>query len=360
MEFSLREWLILIGVIIIVVILVDGYRRYRKSQVVQSFDDDDDFRDPDELVKEATLRRELPNGGARPVGPTAQDNNDPVTNAFENARKTARAPLTDLPHKVDSGPQLDRNDQFELDELASLVPDRSDRQSSVDADQDYGDVLYDGYDGLDVGYEDDESDAHEAYVDDAQEPYPEGAYPEESYSEENYERDYSSVDLEQSSNHAPLDEEPDEVDEEAEIEEVIVINVFAPQGETFAGMELLQLVLNCGMRYGDMDIFHRHEEGFDKGKIQFSMANAMEPGTFDLDTMGETDCPGVSFFMGLPGPKNSMKAFDFMLETAQALVRNLGGELRDERRMPMSEQTIAHCRQRIKDFERRQLTKKKR
>ena len=32
MEFSLREWLILIGVVIIVVILIDGFRRYKKGQ----------------------------------------------------------------------------------------------------------------------------------------------------------------------------------------------------------------------------------------------------------------------------------------------------------------------------------------
>ncbi|SBS24812.1 Cell division protein ZipA [Marinomonas aquimarina] len=336
MDFSLREWLILIGVIIIIGILVDGVRRYRKSQTLASVDEDDSYEDPEERQKEAMLRRELPNGGARPVG-HSEESADPVMNAFENARKTARSPLTEMPHKVDAGPELDRNDQFELEELASLVPERFDEpsQTSAQADQDYGDVLYDGYDELDVGH--DESDIEEMDL----------------------ERSYSSVDLDQSS-HLTLVAETPEVaeDEEAEIEEVIVINVFAPKDEPFAGMELLQLVLNCGMRYGDMDIFHRHEEGFDKGKIQFSVANAIEPGTFDLDTMGETECPGVSFFMGLPGPKNSMKAFDFMLETAQALVRNLGGELRDERREPMSEQTIAHCRQRIKDFERRQLTKK--
>ena len=233
--------------------------------------------------------------------------------------------------------QLDRTDQFELDELASLVPDREPSVSTDMAEQDYSDALYDGYSSLDIttnGLSDNEP-------------------------VQDFERDYSNVDLSQSSISAM--EEPDEEEvEEAEIEEVIVINVFAPQDNSFAGMELLQLVLNCGMRYGDMDIFHRHEDGFYKGKIQFSMANAIEPGTFDLDTMGESECPGVSFFMGLPGPKNSMKAFDFMLETAQALVRNLGGELRDERRAPMSEQTIAHCRQRIRDFERRQLAKKKR
>lgn len=336
MDFSLREWLILIGVIIIIGILVDGFRRYRKSQAPAGVSDDGDYEDPEERQKEAMLRRELPNGGARPVA-RSEEPADPVMNAFENARKTARGPLTDMPHKVDAGPELDRNDQFELEELASLVPERFDQsdRKSVQSDQDYGDALYGGYDELDVSHE--ESDLEEIDL----------------------ERSYSSVDLDQSSQFtAAMDTAEDVHEEEAEIEEVIVINVFAPKDESFAGMELLQLVLNCGMRYGDMDIFHRHEEGFDKGKIQFSMANAIEPGTFDLDTMGETECPGVSFFMGLPGPKNSMKAFDFMLETAQALVRNLGGELRDERREPMSEQTIAHCRQRIKDFERRQLTKK--
>ncbi|MEP2592071.1 MAG: cell division protein ZipA, partial [Kangiellaceae bacterium] len=41
------------------------------------------------------------------------------------------------------------------------------------------------------------------------------------------------------------------------------------------------------------------------------------------------------------------------------LVRNLDGELRDERRTLMSEQSIEHCRQRIRDFERRRLMRVK-
>jgi cell division protein ZipA len=51
-----------------------------------------------------------------------------------------------------------------------------------------------------------------------------------------------------------------------------------------------------------------------------------------------------------------MKAFDYMLETARCVVANLNGELKDERRSDMTKQTIEHCRQRIKDFERRQLS----
>jgi cell division protein ZipA len=349
MEFSLREWLILIGVVIIVAILVDGFRRYKKGQQF-SQDEDDDFVDPDDLAREAVVRRELPNGGAKPISSEAKrSTSNPITNAFENARQTVNSPLADLPHKVDSGPTLKRDEDLHLDELASLVPDREDGSARFSS-QNYSDDNYEEYDSesfdneyedLDVGTEGSEH---------------------ESLEEIDYERDYSSVDVDQLTPQGgsyDLQDDEQESDDAAEIEEVIVINIFAPEGQTFSGIELLQLVLNCGMRYGDMDIFHRHEEGFDRGRVQFSMANAIEPGTFDLDTMGESNCPGVSFFMGLPGPKNSMKAFDFMLETAQALVRNLGGELRDERRSPMSEQTIAHCRQRIRDFERRRLMKRK-
>lgn len=342
MEFSLREWLILIGVVIILVILVDGFRRYKKGQaLVQA--PDDDFVDPDDLIKEAIIKRELPNGGARPLHSKPETSN-PINNAFENARKTANAPLTDLPHKVDAGPTLDRGEEMHLDELASLVPERDFDAGDV-ASQDYSDSDYGAYDKLDE-------------FDDIDTPT---ANASANHSDVDYERSYSSVDIDQVTPQGVLVEEESEPEDndEAEIEEVIVINILAPEGAAFSGMELLQLVLNCGMRYGDMDIFHRHEDGFDRGRVQFSMANAIEPGTFDLDTMGEKDCPGVSFFMGLPGPKNSMKAFDFMLETAQTLVRNLGGELRDERRSPMSDQTIAHCRQRIRDFERRKLTRRK-
>ncbi|MCB5162002.1 cell division protein ZipA [Marinomonas algarum] len=350
MEFSLREWLIVIGVAIIVVILVDGFRRYKKGQKFAQLEDeysDLDGPDDDVLVGRAT-----PVSHAKPAAARRVVQEKPTVSAFENARKTAHSPLADVPHKVDSGPELDRGKEMHLDELASLVPERDFGDSAV-SEQNYAD---DGF------YEPDEPEVSTSYQ--TKRPYKDESYQENlSYQEEevdnDYERHYSAVDINQVTPHDGFDDEIEEDDSESEIEEVIVINIFAPENQNFAGIELLQLILNCGMRYGDMDIFHRHEDGFDRGRVQFSMANAIEPGTFDLETMGETECPGVSFFMGLPGPKNSMKAFDFMLETAQTLVRNLGGELRDERRTPMSDQTIAHCRQRIRDFERRRLMRSK-
>ncbi|MGO3739929.1 MAG: cell division protein ZipA [Marinomonas foliarum] len=344
MEFSLREWLILIGVVIIVVILIDGFRRYKKGNELSQTESD--FTDFDESDDDEILSKRSPVGYSK-VSANERDTGlqDPISNAFENARKTAKQPLTDVPHKVDSGPEMHRGEDMYLDELASLVPERDFGDSAV-SDQNYSDDGFYEQDELDLGFDVGTDNQDQ----------------ENAYNNEDYERHYSEVDITQVTPQGVVDDIEDEHegdDDLTEIEEVIVINILAPEEQKFSGMELLQLILNCGMRYGEMDIFHRHEDGFDRGRVQFSMANAIEPGTFDLETMGENDCPGVSFFMGLPGPKNSMKAFDFMLETAQTLVRNLGGELRDERRTPMSEQTIAHCRQRIRDFERRRLMRNK-
>ena len=103
-----------------------------------------------------------------------------------------------------------------------------------------------------------------------------------------------------------------------------------------------------------MDIYHRHEQSDTTSPVQFSVASAVEPGTFKPEDMPALSTPGISFFMSMPGPTNSMQAFEFMLETAQCVVRNLGGELKDERRSVMTPQTIEHCRQRIREFERKQ------
>lgn len=334
MEFSLREWLILIGIVIIVVILIDGFRRYKKGQEFAQLDDEFDGLTDEALVSQEALSVSSSDG--------FNVSQDPIVSAFENARKTVKAPLAEVPHKLDSGPVLDRNEEMHLDELASLVPEKDFGDSGI-SEQNYSDDGFYEQDELDLGL-DIETDRRS----------------KTAFSEnEDYERNYSEVDITQVTPQGIVENIKVDQESVAEIEEVIVLNILAPVEQSFSGMELLQLILNCGMRYGEMDIFHRHEDGFDRGRVQFSMANAIEPGTFDLETMGENDCPGVSFFMGLPGPKNSMKAFDFMLETAQTLVRNLGGELRDERRSPMSDQTIAHCRQRIRDFERRRLMRTK-
>ena len=138
-----------------------------------------------------------------------------------------------------------------------------------------------------------------------------------------------------------------------------MISVVARDPEGFKGPALLQSILESGLRFGDMDIFHRHESMAGNGEVLFSMANALKPGTFDLDDIDHFSTRAVSFFLGLPGPRHPKQAFDLMVAAARKLAHELGGELKDEQRSVMTAQTIEHYRQRIVEFERRALMNKR-
>ncbi|MEM8498682.1 MAG: cell division protein ZipA [Pseudomonadota bacterium] len=139
-------------------------------------------------------------------------------------------------------------------------------------------------------------------------------------------------------------------------DEFLAVYVLAKNDAGFNGADLLQILLACDLRFGKRSIFHRHEYKNGTGPVQFSMANISEPGTFDLNTIESFQTPGICFFISLPGPEDPLKAFDYMVETAKCIARNLDGELKDEARSAMTGQTLEHYRARVQEFERRQLT----
>ncbi len=160
----------------------------------------------------------------------------------------------------------------------------------------------------------------------------------------------------------PVAEDIGETEEEKDqspVEEVLVINVISRDPSGFRGPALLQNILESGLRFGEMDIFHRHESMAGNGEVLFSMANAVKPGTFDLDDIDHFTTPAVSFFLGLPGPRHPKQAFDVMVAAARKLSQELNGELKDDQRSVLTAQTIEHYRQRIVEYERRQMTLKR-
>jgi cell division protein ZipA len=136
--------------------------------------------------------------------------------------------------------------------------------------------------------------------------------------------------------------------------EVLVVHVLAREA-LMAGPALVETVTHYGLRYGDMNIFHHYDET--TRQPAFSMASAVEPGTFDLSTLDSFETPGVSFFLQLPGPSAPLEAFEAMVQVAKALAERFQGELRDEQRSVMTAQTLDYCRQRIREFQRRQMSR---
>jgi cell division protein ZipA len=151
-------------------------------------------------------------------------------------------------------------------------------------------------------------------------------------------------------------ERPREEERPAAPEEVLVIHVLRRDGARMAGTELLDVVTAQGLQFGDMNIFHRYGSG-GRGRIEFSMASAVEPGTFDLGALEEFETPGVVFFMQLPGPEQPLDAFEHMARAARAVARTFDADLKDEQHSVMTAQTLEHCRQRIRDFRRRQMSR---
>ncbi|MCO4756719.1 MAG: cell division protein ZipA [Oceanospirillaceae bacterium] len=141
-------------------------------------------------------------------------------------------------------------------------------------------------------------------------------------------------------------------------ESVLAITVLAGESLPIPGATLLPLVNACGMRFGEMKIFHRFEDGIDAGAVQFSMASAINPGTFDLDEMDQMTTRGLTFFMSMEEPRDVMNAFECMLATAETVAKHMGAELLDENRSVLRPQTKEHYRQRIRDFGMRNLSRR--
>lgn len=137
-------------------------------------------------------------------------------------------------------------------------------------------------------------------------------------------------------------------------EEIVVLHVMAREGR-LPGKPLLEVLLSCGLRFGEMGIFHRYESNKPGALAMFSMANAVEPGIFDIDAMDSQDFVGVSFFLMLPGPENARQALDTMLDCARRVAEALGAELRDAGHSALTPQSAEHLRQRIAEYERRRL-----
>jgi cell division protein ZipA len=307
MELGFRDWMIIVGVLLILAVLIDGYRRMRnerRGNIRMSLNR--------QFLNSSTANddnpSELPNGGARQVD-------------------RSESPEVDR----DNVPPLGDGDlgvsKLDLEQSVPLLMESVEQQALNLATVN-------------------EVDSEEHTEDDYFELQPPPS-PDQRTAIDMTTNSAPEIDMAESFQASPA--------AAAERQEVIAINVVA-QDAPFKGPDLLHILLACDLRFGDMNIFHRHEQANGKGAVQFSMANSVEPGYFNLDAIDDFTTPSVCFFMSVPGPSEPIKAFEYMVETAQCLVTNLGGEMLDESRSAMTNQTLEHCRQRLQDFERRQLT----
>lgn len=137
-------------------------------------------------------------------------------------------------------------------------------------------------------------------------------------------------------------------------DKVVAIRLMARNGVGFPGDQLVLAMRGAGLRHGQFGIFHAHVK--DAEQVLFSVANLVEPGSFDLASLADQRIPGVSLFLLLPGPDDAMGAFEQMIETARSLAGSLDGELLDEQGSSLSVQRERYIRDEIQQFVREYLT----
>jgi len=132
-------------------------------------------------------------------------------------------------------------------------------------------------------------------------------------------------------------------------QQILVMHLMAPKGELLNGQQLQEAALEVGLRYGESKIFQRHLSEDGAGEVLFSMANLVNPGTFDLKTIDQMTTPGVTLFMALDDIEDPVSAFDIMIQSVDSMSAALGLSVLDETRSSITRQTIDHYRQRARD-----------
>ena len=132
-------------------------------------------------------------------------------------------------------------------------------------------------------------------------------------------------------------------------QKIVTVRIVAREKKSFAGDELILSMRGIGLRHGKFGIFHRLDGA--EGNTVFSAASLIEPGSFDLQNIQEQEIPGISLFLVLPGPIDSVEAFDMMLAAARTLTQSLDGELLDESGSSLSIQRERYLREEIIQFQ---------
>jgi cell division protein ZipA len=129
---------------------------------------------------------------------------------------------------------------------------------------------------------------------------------------------------------------------------ILALRLAGP-AQRYSGEELRAALESEGLRHGKYDVFHQLTA---EGASVFSVASMVEPGTFDLEQMNDSQYPGVTLFAQLPGPIPGSHALQQLVTCGRRLQETLGGTLQDERGVPLTVHRTERLRQDVVEFER--------
>ena len=151
---------------------------------------------------------------------------------------------------------------------------------------------------------------------------------------------------------AQLDKPQESLQQSNEVEkqEVLMLFIDKSEGAEIDGAKLLPTLLTLGFKYGEMDLFHRHQDSSGKGEILFSLANMFNPGTFDIDNMEQLTTRGLTIFMTLPNASEPLQTFNMMHNAAKKIADEFGATVLDDKRNPLDVAIVRSYVEKIRKF----------
>ena len=144
----------------------------------------------------------------------------------------------------------------------------------------------------------------------------------------------------------------DPVADSADTERVVSLRLIPGEGGRLDAERTVRALREAGLQHGPYEIFH-HWEDRNVPESGFSVANLVEPGSFDLSKTPGTTLPGITFFMVLPGSRDPVERFDKMIGIARDLCLSLDARLLDELGNSWSIQGERYLREELIEYRRR-------
>lgn len=132
----------------------------------------------------------------------------------------------------------------------------------------------------------------------------------------------------------------------AESSRVLSLRVVSPRGEPLPGRALRTALDAAGLRHGPQKIYHLVTP---EGAVLVSVANLMQPGSFDPAVMDAQQFRGLNVFSVLPGALPPERMLDELVGVARALAHRLGAVVQDSDRQDLDGVRLSQLQQSLAD-----------
>jgi len=301
MDLGLKELLIFGGVTLIVLVLIDAFRRFRRLKRGGLRMD----LDLTGSVSGDLFNPELPSGGARQAA-SELSQMDSVDNEPFIPAANQDVNLMSVQSETTSTEVAQAADQYKDESVVPLSKARKQVQFSARQEPEIHSLNQQEGNHSSMGVS----------VDLQQ---PETSGPKSASTQSNQ----SSV-----SNSSSSQPEP---------EEILILSILASKDSSFTGPNLVRAMVSAGLRFGEHGAFHLYEnqKSFQETPI-ISVTNGSSPGVFDLSNIQGLSTQAISLFLPLPGPNDMEASFERFLTLGDQLSKALDGRLCDDQKKPLT------------------------